>query len=110
MPTLEADVLELMLQTGEPMTVAQVQAALPGQRRAHTTVSTLLSRLSDRGLVSRRERGRIYEWFPAGSAQDLAVSALERVLDGVDDQDAAILGFLEAVERRSGRKRRPRKQ
>jgi predicted transcriptional regulator len=103
LPATEADVLELLLASGVPMSVAEVQAALAGPRRAHTTVSTLLTRLAERGLVERRARGREYEWSPAGSAQELAVAALEQVLEGVEDPDAVVLGFLESVRSR-GRK------
>ena len=105
LPAAEADVLELLLAARQPMSVAEVQEALPAPRRAHTTVSTLLTRLAERGLVDRRARGRVFEWSPAGSAQDLAVAALEQVLDGVEDPDAVVLGFLETVKR----KRRPRR-
>jgi predicted transcriptional regulator len=108
LPALEADVLELLLAAESPMTVAEVQAALPGARRAHTTVSTLLTRLSERGLVQRGPRGRVYEWSPAGSAQELAVAALEQVLEGVEDPDAVVLGFLDSV-RGKRRRQRPRR-
>jgi predicted transcriptional regulator len=103
LPALEADVLELLLHSGEPMTVADVQAALPGPRRAHTTVSTLLTRLSERGLIDRQRQGPVYEWFPVGSAQELAVAALEQVLEGVEDPDAVVLGFLETTRARKRR-------
>jgi predicted transcriptional regulator len=108
LPALEADVLELLLASESPMTVAEVQQALPGARRAHTTVSTLLTRLSERGLVERRPRGRVYEWSPAGSAQELAITALEQVLDGVEDPDAVVLGFLDSMRRKRPRRRSPR--
>ncbi len=104
LPAAEADVLELLLAAARPMTVAEVQAELPGGRRAHTTVSTLLGRLAERGLVDRRRRGRLYEWFAAGSPQELAVAALHQVLEGVEDPDAVVLGFLESV--RGVRRRR----
>lgn len=107
LPALEADVLELLLEAGEPMTVADVQAALPGERRAHTTVSTLLTRLAERGLVERRRRERLYEWFPAGSREELALAAVARVLEGVDDPDAVVLRFLKS--RRSTRRARGRR-
>lgn len=94
LPGLEADVLELLLSHQRPMTVAEVQEALAGAHRAHTTVSTLLTRLAERGLVARRRRGRVYEWFPAGTAEELAIAALEKVLDGAKDPDAVVLGFL----------------
>lgn len=110
LPALEADVLELLLRSDEPMTVTDVQAALPGPRRAHTTVSTLLTRLSERGLVGRRPRGRVYEWFPAGTEQELAVAALEQVLDGVEDPDAVVLGFMESLRARKRTALRKRRE
>ncbi len=97
LPALEADVLELLLAAPGPMTVGEVQQALAGAPRAHTTVSTLLTRLSDRGLVSRRLRERVYEWSPAGSAEELTIAALHEVLDGVENPDAVVLGFLDTV-------------
>lgn len=103
LPALEADVLELLLAAPAPMTVGEVQDALDGNRRAHTTVSTLLTRLRDRGLVTRRARDRVYEWSPAASAQELTIAALHQVLDGVDDPDTVVLGFLDSV-----RGKRPR--
>jgi predicted transcriptional regulator len=109
LPALEADVLELLLDADGPMTVAEVQAKLPGERRAHTTVSTLITRLNQRGLVKRRARGRVYEWSPAGNAQELAIAALEQVLEGVEDPDAVVLGFLQSVRGRRRRRRSPRK-
>lgn len=109
LPALEADVLELLLEADASMTVAEVQHALGGPRRAHTTVSTLLTRLGERGLVKRSPRGREYEWSPAGSAQELAVAALERVLEGVEDPDAVVLGFLDTVRRKRPPRRASRK-
>ena len=104
LPALEADVLELLLAAPTPMTVGEVQQALAGTPRAHTTVSTLLTRLRDRGLVSRRLRDRVYEWAPAGSTQELTIAALQQVLDGVENPDAVVLGFLDTV-----RGKRPQK-
>jgi predicted transcriptional regulator len=109
LPALEADVLELLLGSEAQMTVAEVQQRLPGVRRAHTTVSTLLTRLNDRGLVTRNPRGREYEWSPAGSPQELAIAALEQVLEGVEDLDAVVLGFLDSVRSKRPPRRSPRK-
>lgn len=108
LPASEAEVLELLLEAPQPMTVAEVQAALPRERRAHTTVSTLLSRLAERGLARRRKRDRRYEWFPAGTPRELAIAAVEKVLEGVDDPEAVLLSFLEA--RRSGPRGRRRRK
>jgi predicted transcriptional regulator len=103
LPAAEAEVLELLLASSEPMSVAEVQQKLPPPPRAHTTVSTLLTRLAERGLVIRHARGRVFEWSPAGSPRDLAVTALERVLERVEDPDAVLLGFLDSVKRKGKR-------
>lgn len=111
LPATEAEILELLLDSEKPMTVAEVQAALPGARRAHTTISTLLGRLSERGLAERRARGRrLFEWFPAGTSQELAVTALEQVLEGVEDPGAVVLGFLKTLpgSKRARDRRRPK--
>lgn len=100
LPALEADVLELLLDSKGPLTVAEVRAALPGPRRAHTTVSTLLTRLVERGLVQREKRGGRYEWSPADTPEGLAISALSEVLATVEDPDAVVLGFLRSVKGR----------
>lgn len=99
LPALEADVLELLLDSERPLAVAEVQAALPGPRRAHTTVSTLLTRLSERGLVRRERPGRLYVWSPADTPEGLAVSALSEVLATVEDPDAVVMGFLRSLKR-----------
>jgi predicted transcriptional regulator len=105
LPALEAEVLELLLDAPAPMTVAEVQEALPGNRRAHTTVSTLLTRLGERRLVDRSRRGRLYEWFPADTAQGLAIRALAEVLAGVEEPHGVVMGFLESI---TGAKRKRR--
>lgn len=104
LPALEADVFELLLDSGRPLSVAEVRDALPGPARAHTTVSTLLTRLAERGLVRREKRDGHYEWSPADTPEGLAVSALKEVLSGVEDPDAVVLGFLQSLKRSSRRR------
>lgn len=107
LPGAEAEVLEVLLDAGRPLTVAEVQVALAGPLRAHTTVSTLLTRLAERGgLVVRRRRERGYEWSPAGSREELAVNALREVLAGVEDPDAVVLGLLESLKPPRRRRKR----
>ena len=55
---LQTDVMRVLWSRGEA-TVAEVTEALrPGRRLAHTTVSTLLTRLQARGAVASRREGR----------------------------------------------------
>jgi predicted transcriptional regulator len=103
LPAAEADVLELLLEQERPLSVAEIQVALPGRRRAHTTISTLLGRLAERGLVTRSARSREFEWSPAGSEHELALGAIEQVLANVNEPDAVVLSFLAGRQRKARR-------
>lgn len=107
LPAAEAEVLRVLLVDG-PLLVAEVADRLPGRRRAHTTVSTLLGRLMDRGLVVREAEGRGHRYRAAGSEEELAALALSRALEGVDDPAAVLLAFIDRLPpgaRRSLRRR-----
>lgn len=96
LPEAEAEVLRVLLDHG-PLLVAEVQEHLPGRRRAHTTVATLLTRLVERGVVAREAEGRGHRYRAAGTEQDLAVLALERALQGVEDPARAVLAFIDRL-------------
>jgi predicted transcriptional regulator len=105
LPRAEAEVLEILLDAAGPLTVSELKDALP-QARANTTIATLLGRLSDRGLVQRRLRERVYEWSPVADRDGLQVLALRQVLDRLDEPSPAVIGFLESLTKRKGRGRR----
>jgi predicted transcriptional regulator len=109
LPAAEATVLTVLLQTGRPMLVSELIPLLD-QPRAHTTVLTLLARLQDRGLVRRDGDGRAHRYRAAGDEQQLAVMALQRVLDSLDDPHAAVLAFVDRLPARlrAGLRRRQR--
>jgi predicted transcriptional regulator len=55
----------------EAATVEQVRAALPPRYRgAYTTIQTVLNRLADRELLTRRKTGNAIEYRPAISEAD----------------------------------------
>lgn len=97
LPASEAVVLEALLDAERPLLVSEVQRRLAGRRWAHTTVSTLLGRLVDRGLVIREPEGRAHRYRSSGSAGELAAAALERALEGVDDPAGALLAFIDRL-------------
>lgn len=55
---LQMDVMRTLWGQGERAITEVTQALAPGRRLAHTTVSTLLTRLQKRGLVASRRDGR----------------------------------------------------
>jgi predicted transcriptional regulator len=55
---LQMDVMRALWGHGERHITEVTRALAPGRRLAHTTVSTLLTRLQKRGLVASRREGR----------------------------------------------------
>lgn len=93
---LEAEVLELLWQLGRPAPVRDVLEALNQGRRpplAYTTVMTVLSRLAEKGVLTRSREGRSYVYRAAvNDAAELAVRNVMR-----DFGDAAVSHFVETA-------------
>lgn len=78
--------------------VNDILAALRGQRRAYTTVMTIVTRLCDKGLLQRQRRGRGFVYRPALSKEELAAQSLQEVLASSEDPQAVLARFVEDVE------------
>jgi predicted transcriptional regulator len=103
-------------------TVEQVRSALPPRYRgAYNTVQTVLNRLAERGLLSRKRTGNAIEYRPvfseaeylsrsisqtlAAASMDARQAALARVIGTLDKKE---LADLQALARQMGDKRRKR--
>jgi predicted transcriptional regulator len=95
---LEAEVMELAWRRGDWIGVNDVLAALRGERRAYTTVMTIVTRLCDKGLLERRREGRGFVYRPALSKEALAARALREVLAAADDPQAVLTHFVKDLE------------
>ncbi len=94
---LEAEVMGVLWQADEPVSVRQVADRLNAGRAAplaYTTVMTVLSRLSSKGILARRQAGRGFVYTPV--AADTAEIAVRGVL--AEFGDAALARFVERVE------------
>lgn len=110
---LQVQVMAVMWRL-EAATVEQVRAALPPRSRgAYTTIQTVLNRLAERGLLTRRRAGQAMEYRPAISEADHLSQSIARTLAGAssDARQAALarlLGELSEAElsnlRRGGRR------
>lgn len=73
---LELECMNALWPLGEA-TVRQIRSELSSQRpRAYTTVMTIMDRLAQKGIVTRRRAGRAWVYqpgFSAGEARDRAV-------------------------------------
>ena len=110
---LEAQVMSVVWKKGEA-TVQDVKDALEPERKlAYTTVMTVLSRLTKKGMLRRHKEGRAYVYSPADSQEQVAgsllhslvqrfykgatVSAIAQLLETEEEVDDAELDRLEEL-------------
>lgn len=75
---LEAEVMRVLWDKGAPAQVADVHETLQATREiAYTTVMTVMTRLTGRGLLRRAKEGRAYVYTPAVRREELAGSTLQ---------------------------------
>lgn len=74
---LEADVMRLVWEKGEVQVEDVHQALLADRDIAYTTVMTVMTRLSHKGLLTRRKHGRAYLYRAARRREEMAESTLQ---------------------------------
>jgi predicted transcriptional regulator len=95
---LEQQVLDVLWDTGEPMTPAVLRQRLTESRPlAYTTVTTILARLRDKGLVDRRRVGRTFAYRPRVSREERMAERLTELLDTAGDRSVAFARFVSAL-------------
>lgn len=90
---LEASVMAALWAADRPQTSGQVQLSL-GDGLARTTVTTILSRLHDKGVVARSRQGRGYAYFPVQDAHGLTARRMHSELDRGSDRHTVLARFV----------------
>ncbi|MFE9613912.1 BlaI/MecI/CopY family transcriptional regulator [Streptomyces sp. NPDC006012] len=90
---LEASVMAALWAAGGPQTPGQVQLSL-GADLARTTVTTILSRLHEKGVVDRHRQGRGYAYVPVQDAQGLTARRMHTELDRDGDRQTVLARFV----------------
>ncbi|MFF7976307.1 BlaI/MecI/CopY family transcriptional regulator [Streptomyces sp. NPDC007905] len=90
---LEASVMAALWAAGAPQTPGQVQLSL-GADLARTTVTTILTRLHDKGMVERHRQGRGYAYVPLQDAQGLTARRMHSELDRDSDRETVLARFV----------------
>jgi predicted transcriptional regulator len=91
---LESEVMDVVWRAGRPVAVREVVDDLNGVRSeplAYTTVMTVMSRLADKAVLSRRKEGRGYAY--EANAPDAAGIAVKDVLRAYGD--VAVAHFVD---------------
>ena len=82
---LELECLSVLWPMGEG-TVRDIHRALAASRpRAYTTVLTIMDRLEQKGIVTRRKVGRAFHYQARLSAEEARLKAVEKIVEGFFD-------------------------
>jgi predicted transcriptional regulator len=90
---LEAEVLAVLWEAGEPVSATDVQQRLGGGL-AYTTVVTILSRLFEKGTATREKQGRSFAYRPVDDEPGLAARRMTKVLDAEADRTSVLARFV----------------
>jgi predicted transcriptional regulator len=82
---LELECLSVLWPMGEG-TVRDLHRALAASRpRAYTTVLTIMDRLEQKGIVTRRKVGKAFHYQARLSAEEARLKAVEKIVEGFFD-------------------------
>ncbi|MFJ7151531.1 BlaI/MecI/CopY family transcriptional regulator [Streptomyces sp. NPDC100445] len=90
---LEAAVMAALWAAGTPLTPSSVQRELAADL-ARTTVTTILSRLHEKGAVDRMQQGRGYAYYPVHDAAGLTARRMHGELDRDTDRETVLARFV----------------
>ncbi|MFD0687643.1 BlaI/MecI/CopY family transcriptional regulator [Actinomadura fibrosa] len=96
---LESEIMAVLHRAGEPLSTAQVQERLEADL-AYTTVVTILTRLTSKGLLARAKAGRAFAYEPVSDEPGLAARRMHEVMRGRSDRDAVLARFVGALSDR----------
>lgn len=90
---LEASVMAALWAADAPLTPGGVQTRL-GTGLARTTVTTILSRLHEKGIVGRERQGRGFAYHPVQDPHGLTARRMHTELDRDEDRETALARFV----------------
>jgi predicted transcriptional regulator len=99
---LEAEVMEVLQRAARPLNAADVQDLLASEL-AYTTVVTILSRMYDKGVLTRVKDGRAYRYAPVSDEPGLVARRMYRVLANGPDREAVLARFVDALSEQDER-------
>lgn len=95
---LEALILDVLWSEDSERTPGEVHQALSGTHDVrYSTVTTVLSRLREKGLLERSKTGRAYSYRPVLSRADQTAARMQEVLATAGDPAIALSRFVDAL-------------
>lgn len=103
MGELESEVLSLLWAADAPLTPGEVLERLDGSSLAYTSAMTILTRLWQKGLVSREQRGRAFAYQPIVSEAEFVAQRMQATLERSTDREAALSRFVGSLSKKDER-------
>ena len=94
---LERAIMDVLWEAPDSLTVRQVSSQLTERDLAHTTVMTVLDRLSKKGFARRQRDGRAWRYRAAESREAYVTELMLSALDQTGDRQAALARFVRSV-------------
>src|ERR1700758_519476 len=89
--------MDVLWEASDSLTVRQVSGRLTERDLAHTTVMTVLDRLSKKGFARRQRDGRAWRYRAAESREAYVTELMLSALDQTGDRQAALARFVRSV-------------
>lgn len=105
---LEKDIMEIIWQSNRPISVREVRVELSKKRKiAYTTVMTIMGRLVEKGVLSRRLKGSSYLYHPRLSQEKFIAKAAHRIFStAVSNLGEGVASyFLKEIQKLGPKKR-----
>ena len=99
---LESEMMEVIWQSPNPVRVRNITEILQKKRKiAYTTVMTIMNRLVDKGLLSRKQDGRAYLYKSAESKDKFLTRASRLIIKNFISSfgDTAVAHFVNELEK-----------
>jgi len=93
---LEEQVMDYLWAVAEPATAGEVQSAVAPEL-AYTTVMTVMSRLFDKGRLTRKRHGRSYAYAPSVSEAEHRAGEMAASLTDSGDRAAVLSRFVDSL-------------
>ena len=107
--TLESDVMEVVWQSLEPVSVKDVYGVLHKKRQiAYTTVMTIMLRLVEKGVLTRNLEGQRYLYQPKLARKQFIANAVHGIFSTAVSTlgDEALTHFIKEIQKINPKKRR----
>ena len=97
MGALEEHAMDYLWAIGSPASPADVHQAIAPEL-AYTTVTTVLTRLADKGRLERARHGRSFVYSPVRSEAEHRADAMQTTLGHAADRGAVLSSFVDTLD------------